>query len=1769
MACQYKYNNQIYSENDFKNLLASGELDKLISNKYLNGKYAFTKSEAKRNEGEAAASGNGSNINTSQPQQERSQKTTVEGQPNSSDRTETSGNQTQEMTLQDRLNAARQGITETAPTLQENLSAARREEIRRQQREEDRQKRNQIIDEQTQGEPAKVINVTPATETSNVSIINEEPQQVSSNEITPAEAQRRNVAGVFRFGEIQNIPIENISTSDAFRGRRKLTSEAIKFFRKNNSNEPVMVYHHDNGRIYVLDGRARVEAKRANRRKTVPVRFFNGTYEEALKYAELSRPTPSGDQLKKRAARVTMNDPQSFEEAVLQIIAGKKSNGFSRADFSRVMGFGGLNTNRNSMAYGRAVGINDIKDAIKNKLITSNGIKFDQFAQDWIQRHEDAESGVRGFGSEQDLMNQIGDIIMRHQTKEAIVNRLEELNGIKDTPLQNTALPFHVTNEEATYIAENNLSDALNSILNNAGDLEVTAEEQGAYEELVRSNANDDGTLDINTIFNQLTSSDDPALISLRNKLSRYATTEEAITKSFGNNGSENLVATEDEELPFSRGTGEATTITAAQAKTVARTLSKAFKGLQVIVDGDRFAEAFKNAIAKFSKQLSEQAEYYSNQLNSALIELQTAKDELNAKRRQLDRNISQDQQDLFGGRPSDNQNIMFDERVDLSARQKALKPFEDRVAAAQKRVLQLNDKITQIAKQAPQQGSMFSRIPFQRRLNDFIAILKEKKESFGGVYSEMIDHDAEGVAKFISEQYHDADSRAGVIRQFGQSIANEAARLFPKNSTDDRPLLSKDGEVYGMVYNGDVYLNPNVVRADTPLHEIGGHILTSWAKQNQPELYDKIIQAAKQAPEELIKMVRENYPELSDVQDGFWEEVFSTYIGLDDRNTNRAEQLINRQGLSALRQSLKNIWNDFVNFLIDQGLFKPTASFNADDFREMSLSDFSNMVGEKMFEGRRLSAPAYDLKSIPEYANLADTDFLHDNWGNPIDILPAGQQQVADAKIAERNKDINKNTFKVDPRFQRIGIGSRLTPLQQESFKVALRMYGNYSNQEIFLATGWFQDTGDKSMRYELPNDNVRFLPAQRGSVAWYWLQNRDGIFPANVDKMFAELPQEDRELMKNIARTQSIPLESLLDYPELYEAHPELRSLMVNFKQLSKGTQGQYAPMSDDISINPSLSFFDMYTILRHEVQHAIQARLGFEQGANMDMGNVYYMRKLQHAKQMMSNLQKSLHFVSEDHRPVEAKREHIQYLQERIREYAEEIKELEEDKDSWVHFFYRNFAGEREANAVMDRARIPDELRVVTPPIMRSAESAITYGDNLAVKKTSLGEDIPATEHSILETTASTTQLEFDNNGAVKYDKIKQLREQIRQLWNESQSMGITADPVERHRKNMQMYGLILRLAGEYVKSGVKNVADYFAHSEFAKLFGVDRYEDLPSQIKYRIANAMNMTQSQRDIVQQQLDATLQEGGDIKKNLQDRLNTVRDQLTNAPEDKTGEKPRMRWMYNEKTEKWEQVPFTRPQVDAEDLFKELVFQTPATEEIGQYMSGDTILRVFGEAAQNKQDYFKVRLQDALDHGDNMIATAKKAFGDGYYVEGLLNYIETNPQLSSQTKSLILVSLENDLAQRKIDEPANTANLSKLQTTVYDASQKQFRDASLAVGYGRLRNLKFNGFNSEEATNEMFTDKERKDRKIVEKAVEANADRINQESDTQQNTERDNDTISADAEATEREKAQASGKKPKRKKSGKGAWQQKAAEKGSLKERIEQLKNDIRDINC
>ena len=177
---------------------------------------------------------------------------------------------------------------------------------------------------------------------------------------------------------------------------------------------------------------------------------------------------------------------------------------------------------------------------------------------------------------------------------------------------------------------------------------------------------------------------------------------------------------------------------------------------------------------------------------------------------------------------------------------------------------------------------------------------------------------------------------------------------------------------------------------------------------------------------------------------------------------------------------------------------------------------------------------------------------------------------------------------------------------------------------------------------------------------------------------------------------------------------------------------------------------------------------------------------------------------------------------------------------------------------------------------------------------------------------------------------------------------------------------------------------------------------------------------------------------------------------------------------------------------------FDKLTSTIPNSGALTKYLSGETIERVEGETPRNEQEVIAMQLNPALERGVGIINKAKELFGDDY-VSKLLDYVETE-NLPPANKALIYVSLENDLARQKIDNPNDAARIEKMQDLVRAKSQAYLRSNALAINMGRLRELNMMGIDVNEITDRVLSSKQKNNKKKVETAVQATADDINAE---------------------------------------------------------------------
>ena len=172
------------------------------------------------------------------------------------------------------------------------------------------------------------------------------------------------------------------------------------------------------------------------------------------------------------------------------------------------------------------------------------------------------------------------------------------------------------------------------------------------------------------------------------------------------------------------------------------------------------------------------------------------------------------------------------------------------------------------------------------------------------------------------------------------------------ENKVGNKVLLTKSQNVYGAVYNGKLYLNPNLENYNTPIHEFG-HIWLNVAKTMRADLYNKGLELIRNS--EYLEQVK-NSPEYSRIvkvmqAQGFSQEEIERYLEEEALATaigDKGESFVS----AATKKSFNN-WLDEVFTFVKKltGISDATAA----ELQNMTLDDFvQGVVVDLMSENQQ-----------------------------------------------------------------------------------------------------------------------------------------------------------------------------------------------------------------------------------------------------------------------------------------------------------------------------------------------------------------------------------------------------------------------------------------------------------------------------------------------------------------------------------------------------------------------------------------------------------------------------------------------------------------------------------------------------------------------------------------------------------------------------------------------------------------------------------------------
>jgi len=214
---------------------------------------------------------------------------------------------------------------------------------------------------------------------------------------------------------------------------------------------------------------------------------------------------------------------------------------------------------------------------------------------------------------------------------------------------------------------------------------------------------------------------------------------------------------------------------------------------------------------------------------------------------------------------------------------------------------------------------------------------------------------------------------------------------------------------------------------------------------------------------------------------------------------------------------------------------------------------------------------------------------------------------------------------------------------------------------EDIIKQTGWWRGP-DGRMRYEIPDTGMKLADRD-------WTYGETGRLP------------------------------DFIEHPELYKAYPHLND--INFKVADKGFPylGGFNPVTNELTINPDkIKGGDqgILDVVSHELQHAVQNLEGFDKGSNPD-------KALDDALLSLKGKMREAAVAKDDTQ-----------LQGLLKLYSD----IQNNALKFGEYMYQRSPGEVEANTVMSRRQLPDDLRKNVSPlesqkILEGSENSLTGG------------------------------------------------------------------------------------------------------------------------------------------------------------------------------------------------------------------------------------------------------------------------------------------------------------------------------------------------------------------------------------------------------------------------------------------------------------------------
>ena len=210
---------------------------------------------------------------------------------------------------------------------------------------------------------------------------------------------------------------------------------------------------------------------------------------------------------------------------------------------------------------------------------------------------------------------------------------------------------------------------------------------------------------------------------------------------------------------------------------------------------------------------------------------------------------------------------------------------------------------------------------------------------------------------------------------------------------TDQRFLRTAGGEVYGLVKDGRIYLDPKVATSETAVHEYT-HLWGDMLRRKDPEQWSRTVKELKNSV--LWEEVKELYPELK-TDDEIADEVLSTFSGRRgaERLREEARKVADGDGgvftkakaietLERVKEAIARFWESVAR------MFGINRYRSAEELADMAMRDLLDSKN-----------PMKDESGMRKRGEVGETLATSGTYFSGGGLLEAGLKGVIDPKVA------------------------------------------------------------------------------------------------------------------------------------------------------------------------------------------------------------------------------------------------------------------------------------------------------------------------------------------------------------------------------------------------------------------------------------------------------------------------------------------------------------------------------------------------------------------------------------------------------------------------------------------------------------------------------------------------------------------------------------------------------------------------------------------------